>query len=536
MSQHPSAPTWQNWSGNIEHVPPSDGESYYFTPTTLADLQAILATAKQTGLTVRVSGQRHSQPPLVTDDNRNAPPPKPDGYLVDMSCYVDVGENGIALGPGPNQITVNPGVREDDVDAFLQKNNLMFKTVTAGGFFSIGGMTAVDVHGATIAEPIFAETASAFTILGADGNLRTIDANTPPVNGWSPLQFARVSLGGLGIVTQIVLDVQPRLHANTLQGGMQRYLFENRQSFIEKFPQLLKHDRLEVFYTPYAAAFGIKNFLALWWDTVVNPNPQIPNSNSPPSPETACALAQQGDYGAPFLSGIAAYAARYVRESQYFSDPYNPLHIPPVPTSGYAAIALDNIESQVSAANQAYSELWLAGASQVMFMSYWIELPDLEAKGLGKVWDGLDVVARRVIPTHQSFYIAAPMEFRFVKAGNSAMSGTYSTNPNVTFLNLDLIGFIEPTTSAQYRSELLQFFADVEREWVAMEGFPHNGKMYGFYDPTAEGGTHTAAFNPNFLAALRTRRGERLQAFNAYRQSQDPTGVFYNAFLKQLLG
>jgi len=61
-----------------------------------------------------------------------------------MSCYVDVGDSGIALGPGAHQITVNPGVREDAVDAFLTKHDLMFKTVTAGGFFSLGGMTAAD--------------------------------------------------------------------------------------------------------------------------------------------------------------------------------------------------------------------------------------------------------------------------------------------------------------------------------------------------------------------------------------------------------
>jgi hypothetical protein len=81
----------------------------------------------------------------------------------------------------------------------------------------------------------------------------------------------------------------------------------------------------------------------------------------------------------------------------------------------------------------------------------------------------------------------------------------------------------------------LQLFADVERDWVAMGGFPHGGKMYGFYDPTQPAGTYTAAFNPNYLAALRTRRGERLQAFNAYRQSQDPSGLFFNSFLRQLL-
>ena len=535
-----SAPIWQNWSGNVQHKPPTDGEQYYFTPTNLDELKAVVAAAKRKGVTVRVSGQRHSQPPLVTDDNRTSPPPTPDSYLVDMSCYVEVGDKGIALGPGPQQITVNPGVREDDVDAFLTKNNLMFKTVTAGGFFSLGGMTAVDVHGATVDAPIFAETASSFVILDADGKLRTIDASSPPVGGWSPLQFARVSLGGLGIVTRIILDVLPRPYATSLQGGMQRYKLRDKQAFVTQFKDLLtgpsKHTRVEAFYTPYAAAPNVPfvplpNFLVLWWD-VVDPAKKTPNSA--PTPPTACTLSHEGKFGAPFLGGLAGYAAKYVRDSQYFSNPYDPLHLPPVPTAGYAAIALDEIESQASAANKAHSELWLAEASQVMFMSYFIELPNLDAVGLGKVWDGLDAVARRVIQ-NDNFHIAAPMEFRFVKAGDSAMSGTYSTNRDAYFVNLDLIGFIEPTPSADYPAKLLQFFADVERDWVAMGGFPHNGKMYGFYDPTKPAGTYTAAFNPNFLAALRVRRGARLQAFSAYRKSQDPTGLFYNGFLRALL-
>ena len=77
----------------------------------------------------------------------------------------------------------------------------MLNTVTAGGFFSIGGMTAVDVHGGTVDGPIFADTASSFTIMNADGEERTIDKNSPLVNGWSPLQFAPVSLRGLEVET-----------------------------------------------------------------------------------------------------------------------------------------------------------------------------------------------------------------------------------------------------------------------------------------------------------------------------------------------
>src|SRR6185295_7880450 len=137
-------------------------------------------------------------------------------------CYGDLGANQdqrLVLGPGTNQVTVNAGVSEDELEAFLTQNHLMLKTVTAGGFFSIGGMTAVDVHGGTVNAPIFAETVSAFNILLADGTVTTIDAQSPKVGGWSPLQFARVSLGGLGIVTSVTIDVMDRPYATTLRGS-----------------------------------------------------------------------------------------------------------------------------------------------------------------------------------------------------------------------------------------------------------------------------------------------------------------------------
>ena len=223
----PLAPKWGNWSGNIVHEPPTNGANYYFRPTNLVELKSVLADAVTMGVTVRASGQRHSQPPLVTNDNRGAVPPLPTTYLVDMSCYADLvpgGKDLMVLGPGPNQVTVNPGTREDDLDAFLTKHNLMLDTVTAGGFFSIGGMTAVDVHGGTVEAPIFAEAVSAFTILGADGNKTIINKQSKDGEGHSLLAFARVSLGALGIVTRMTLDVLPRPYANTLRGGTEWYL------------------------------------------------------------------------------------------------------------------------------------------------------------------------------------------------------------------------------------------------------------------------------------------------------------------------
>jgi FAD/FMN-containing dehydrogenase len=440
------------------------------------------------------------------------------------------------LGPGQNQVTLNPGAREDDLDAFLTANNLMLDTVTAGGFFSVGGMTAVDVHGGTVDSTIFAEHVAAFTILGADGKQTTIDSTSKDGDGNSLLTFARVSLGALGVVTRLTLNVLPRPFANTVQGSMSRFLLATKSDFVAKYKELLtgstKHTRLESFFTPYAAPFDIKNYLALWWDVVDNPNPQIPNSA--PKPPTACDLSHQNQFGAPSI-GIGQFGEAVVRHSQT-TDPYwSPLAGPAVIT----AVALDVIESQVGTANKAFSDLWLAKSSRVIFMSYFIELPALDDEGLGRAWEGLDVVNTYVLQSG-NFHIAAPMEFRFVKAGDSAMSGAFSKNPDAYFVNLDLIGFVEATPSSQYPTEVLKFFAHVERKWVSLGGLPHNGKVYGFYDPAnPDVNSCTPPFNRNFFRFITKQRSQArqapIEAFKKYRKSVDPGGLFYTQYLRDLL-
>jgi FAD/FMN-containing dehydrogenase len=416
----------------------------------------------------------------------------------------------------------------------------MLKTVTAGGFFSLGGMTAVDVHGATQDAPIFAETVSAFNILLADGTVTTIDGKSSPVDGWSPLQFARVSLGGLGVVTSITIDVLERPWKTTLQGGTEELRLVDKPAFVKKFKTLLgNHTRVETFFTPYAAAWPpFPNFLALFWDVVTDPSSKIPNTPPDPSPDNACVLAgkQPTEYGAPYLTGIAKFGAEFALNSQYFGSAI---------LEGAAEITaiatFQVIKPEVDTANKSYSDLWLTGAVRVIFMSYYIPLPGLDDEGLGKAWDGLDVVSKIVIQDG-NFHIAAPMEFRFVKGGDSAMSGTFTEDPEHTwFVNLDLIGFVEADQMASaYPAKLLQFFAKVERKWVSLGGLPHNGKMFGFYDPTEKAlDSYTSPFNKKFLSFITKQRIETRQApveaFQKYRKTCDPNGLFYTQYLRDLL-
>jgi FAD/FMN-containing dehydrogenase len=541
MTIDASALVWRNWTGNLVHEPPTDGANYYFRPTSLAELKSVVADAVAKGVTVRVSGQRHSQPPLVTNDNRGAVSPHPTTYLVDMSCYSDLGPDLMVLGPGPNQVTVNPGAKEDDLDAFLTKNNLMLETVTAGGFFSIGGMTAVDVHGGTVDAPIFADAASSFTILGADGNETIIDEQSKDADGNSLLAFARVSLGALGIVTQITLDVLPRPYANTLQGGHDWYLEtpfptvgeqQKKANFISTFKDLLaKHTRMECFFTPYAAAWpATYSAFVLWWDFVANPNPTVPNSAVKPD-QTACELSRENQFGAPLIGGIGKYAPIAIRAAQaeYFS----------LVSSVITKFALDEIESQGEAADKIYSDLWLVKSSPVIFMSYFIEIPDLQDTGLGIAWDGLNAI-NEYVTQDGNFHICAPVEFRFVRGGDTAMAGTFSTTPNACFVNLDLIAWVDEESGSPYPDSLLKFFARVERKWVALGGLPHNGKMYGFHDPiNPDTDSYTPPFNKNFLSFITKQRVETRQApvaaFKKYRKACDPNGLFYTQYLRDLL-
>lgn len=534
-----SAPTWQNWSKNLEHSP--GATPYCFTPHNLAELTSAVAKVVDSGsqpATLRVSGQRHSQPPLVIGDNRgSAPPPRSTAYLVDMSCYADLGPEGDQTmvldltDPANPKVTVNPGVREDDLDAFLTRHNLMLKTVTAGGFFSLGGMTAVDVHGATVNEKIFAETVSAFTIMGADGSVSMINAKTPAWKAadgtsWSPLQFARVSLGGLGIVTSVTIEVLPRPFATTLAASKETFTLSDESAFVAKYKTLVKHTRIESFLNPYN-----NNFLTLCWDEV---DPSTKTPNSAPPVETACSLAALSDeFGAPYEGAIVEPIAEAVAQAAQVANSSEGV-LPPG-ANQVITLAFGEIEKMYEAAKGINSDLWLTQAARVIFMSYFIELPDLD-NGLAIAWKGLNAVSTRVRPDG-AFHIAGPLEFRFVKGGTAAMSGTYTENPDSSwFVNLDLIAFVEAKPASEYPVKLLQFFADIERDWVAMGGFPHNGKMYGFYDPTAAAGTHSVApFNAHYLADLRTRRGNRLTAFKQFRQQCDPQGLFYNQFLRELL-
>lgn len=549
INNGPIGGKWNNWSENLVHHG-RHGQKYIYFPKNWDELKDIILEAKSKGIKVRASGQRHSQPPLVIHDNRDgAKPVRTKVYIIDMSLYQDMAggtERMEIVDQEQGLVKVNAGTREDEFDTFLAENNLALQTVTAGGIFSIGGMTSNDVHGGSIRCGIFAETCTSFTYMDADGEEVTIseDDEAGP-DGFKPIQFARVNLGSLGIVTSITVKCDQRPVTQSLQGRMAFIHVSIKEEFSNAFEDFVKHQRMECFYDPY-----VGGFLPLMWDLETEfDSVGFPN-NPPPIAMDTVEHAEKGFYGAPLqgiffkkgspLDIIETLAEGTTSRAQYLTGTY---HVGKKGAQYFVKTAMTNIAtSQVQTAFNAYSEAWLQDAARCIFMSYFVELPNLGKEGLELTYDLLQVVTK-IVNVDTNFHISGPMEFRFVKAGDSAMSGAYLPNSDATFVNLDLIGFVSPGNQAKkpenYPKAMLDFFATVEREWVAAGGLPHQGKMYGFYDPEGEDNNSCVPFNSNFIKMIQgvrnAREGAPVTAFGNYIKSKDPTGMFMNEYVEELI-
>ncbi len=279
------------------------------------------------------------------------------------------------------------------------------------------------------------------------------------------------------------------------------------------------HQRAESFYNPYN-----NEFLILWYDLAKDPSWKAPNSSKISVP-TSCEFAGQGTHGAPYEPALVEWLAQgtigWIQLHKF---------------KKLAKWAIDaaylEIRSMFSKAQKLYTDLWLTAAARTTFLSYFIELPQLDEDGLSKTWEALQKVPE-LLKQSDYFLVAGPLEFRFINGGNSALSGAYTANKDSYFVNLDLIGFVPKVSADQYPKEMLDFFAAVERSWYGeYKGMPHNGKMYGFYDPMVSGDDSTPPFNKEFIANLAKRRGDRLTQFEAYRKTRDPNGLFCNDYLR----
>ncbi|MEU4195192.1 FAD-binding protein [Kribbella sp. NPDC026611] len=167
----------RNWAGNVAF------SSELLRPESIDELQELVAAAEK----VRVLGTGHSF-------NRIA---DTTGTLVtvqDLPKVVDIGERGV---------TVSAGLRYGEITAALQAKDLALHNLGSLPHISVSGACSTGTHGSGDGNGPLADAVNSITFVTADGELTTLDRDDADFDG------SVVSLGALGVIVSLTLDVQP---------------------------------------------------------------------------------------------------------------------------------------------------------------------------------------------------------------------------------------------------------------------------------------------------------------------------------------
>jgi xylitol oxidase len=170
----------RNWAGNIEF-----GAETLDVPESVVELQELVAGSDK----VRVLGSGHSF-------NRIADSP---GRLVSVADLPKV----LQIDEEASTITISAGLRYGEVTAAAQAQGFALHNLGSLPHISVAGACATGTHGSGDTNKPLAAAASGLVFVRADGELGVLNRDDPDFAG------AVISLGALGVMVRITLDLQP---------------------------------------------------------------------------------------------------------------------------------------------------------------------------------------------------------------------------------------------------------------------------------------------------------------------------------------
>jgi FAD/FMN-containing dehydrogenase len=183
LADLPAAKVWTNWVGNQSFTP-----GYSAAPRDEEEVAALVRDAAQLGSRVRVAGAGHSFTPVVSTD----------GLLLDLS-----GLNGVVgADPQRKRATALAGTPIREFYEPLWREGLALKNQGDIDTQQIAGAVATATHGSGIRNVCFSGVVRGVRLATPTGEIRTIGENEPEL-----LRAAQVSLGMLGVMTQLELEV-----------------------------------------------------------------------------------------------------------------------------------------------------------------------------------------------------------------------------------------------------------------------------------------------------------------------------------------
>ena len=173
-----------NWA-RTARCPPAE----LALPRDEAEVAALVARCTAEGRTLRVIGAGHSWNAAAMSDD----------VLVRLDHL-----SGIRSIDG-TRVTVGAGTSIDALNLLLHQRGLALANVGSIGAQSIAGAISTGTHGSGRRHGVLATRVEALRLVCADGTVRVLSQNDDPVL----FDQARVSLGCLGIITEVTLRCVP---------------------------------------------------------------------------------------------------------------------------------------------------------------------------------------------------------------------------------------------------------------------------------------------------------------------------------------
>ncbi len=201
-----------NWSGNYRYH-----ASELLAPRAIAELQHMVAAATH----CKALGTRHSFQSIADTP----------GTQISLEHL-----RAIHLDPAARQVAVEAGVTYGELAPWLHERGFALHNLASLPHIAVAGACATATHGSGIRNGNLASAVSSMEIVTSDGELRHFSRRDN-----TDFPGTVVSLGALGVVTRLALEVQPA--------------YEVAQTVYENLPfAALENHLLEIFSAAYSVS------------------------------------------------------------------------------------------------------------------------------------------------------------------------------------------------------------------------------------------------------------------------------------------
>ena len=216
-------PSWSNWAGNQRSKPVRIER-----PSSETEVVEIVRRSVAEHLRVKVVGSGHSFTGIAV----------PDEVMIDlaqMNRVVNVDHVG-------GVITVQAGIVLSDLNAYLESHKLSMPNLGDVTYQTLAGAVSTSTHGTGLQRTGLAAQIRAFKLVTSSGEVLTCD----PVHNAEIFHCGRVSLGALGVITEVTLNVVPAFNLRAVEQPMRI------SHVLDNFAQLIQeNDFFEFYWVPH---------------------------------------------------------------------------------------------------------------------------------------------------------------------------------------------------------------------------------------------------------------------------------------------